>query len=99
MDLIQQLNKEAEVEKNYPDFRVGDTVRVHVKVKEGNKERIQQFQGICIGRKHGSTNRTFRVRKISGGIEWSVYSLIILRRLKKLKLFNRAKLGERSCSI
>ena len=68
MDLIQQLNKEAEIEKNYPDFRVGDTVRVHVKVTEGNKERIQQFQGICIGRKHGSANRTFRVRKISAGI-------------------------------
>lgn len=68
MDLIQQLNKETEVDKNFPDFRVGDTVRVHVKVTEGNKERIQQFQGICIGRKHGGTNRTFRVRKISGGI-------------------------------
>jgi len=68
MDLIHQLNKEAELERTFPDFRVGDTVRVHVKVKEGNKERVQPFQGICIGKKHGSVNKTFRVRKISNGV-------------------------------
>ncbi len=51
-----------------PDFRAGDTVRVHVKVVEGNKERIQVFQGVVIGRKGGGIRETFTVRKVSGGV-------------------------------
>ena len=51
-----------------PDFRAGDTVRVHVKVVEGDKERIQVFQGVVIGRKGGGTRETFTVRKVSGGV-------------------------------
>ncbi|MEL6539399.1 MAG: 50S ribosomal protein L19 [Bacteroidota bacterium] len=52
-----------------PDFRRGDTVNVHVKIKEGNKERIQQFQGTVIQRKNPSTNgETFTVRKVSGDV-------------------------------
>ena len=51
-----------------PDFRAGDTVRVHVKVVEGNKERIQVFQGVVIGRKGGGIRETFAVRKVSGGV-------------------------------
>jgi len=68
MDRIQQLEREAINEDRFPDFRVGDTVRVYVKVIEGNKERIQPFQGICIGKKKGGARESFRVRKISGGI-------------------------------
>jgi large subunit ribosomal protein L19 len=51
-----------------PEFRSGDTVRVHVRVVEGEKERIQVFQGVVIGRKGGGTRETFTVRKISGGV-------------------------------
>jgi large subunit ribosomal protein L19 len=51
-----------------PDFRSGDTVRVHVRVIEGEKERIQVFQGVVIGRRGGGTRETFAVRKISGGV-------------------------------
>lgn len=51
-----------------PEFRAGDTVRVHVRVVEGNKERIQVFQGVVIARRGGGTRETFTVRKISGGI-------------------------------
>ncbi len=51
-----------------PLFRAGDTVKVHVKVKEGDKERIQVFQGVCIARKHGGVRETVTVRKISNGI-------------------------------
>ena len=51
-----------------PPFRSGDTLRVNVRVKEGDKERIQAFEGICIGRKHGGVNETFTVRKISSGV-------------------------------
>ena len=51
-----------------PDFRPGDTVRVHVKVVEGSKERIQVFQGVVMGRKGGGIRETFNVRKVSGGV-------------------------------
>ena len=51
-----------------PDFRPGDTVKVHVKVVEGNKERLQIFQGVVIGRKGGGTRESFTVRKVSAGI-------------------------------
>jgi large subunit ribosomal protein L19 len=53
---------------NIPSFRPGDTLRVNVRVKEGEKERIQAFEGVCIGRKHGGVSETFKVRKISGGV-------------------------------
>jgi large subunit ribosomal protein L19 len=51
-----------------PAFRAGDTIRVHVRVVEGEKERIQVFQGVVIGRKGGGTRETFTVRKLSGGV-------------------------------
>jgi large subunit ribosomal protein L19 len=51
-----------------PDFAPGDTVRVQVKIKEGDKERLQAFEGICIGRRGGGISETFTVRKISAGV-------------------------------
>src|SRR3982751_6204668 len=62
-----------ETQKEYlrddvPSFRPGDTLRVNVRVREGEKERIQAFEGVCIGRKHGGISETFKVRKISGGV-------------------------------
>lgn len=62
-----------ETQKDYlkediPDFRPGDTLRVNVRVREGDKQRIQAFEGVCIGRKHGGVNETFTVRKISSGV-------------------------------
>ncbi|GHS97171.1 50S ribosomal protein L19 [Synergistales bacterium] len=61
------------VEKKYtqsglPEFRPGDTLRVHVKIKEGARERVQVFEGVVIGRQHGGLNETFTVRKISSGV-------------------------------
>ena len=62
------------VQKNYlkadpaPDFRPGDTLRVHVKIKEGARERIQVFEGVVIARQHGGLDETFTVRKVSSGI-------------------------------
>ena len=53
---------------NIPSFRPGDTVRVNVRVREGDKERIQAFEGVCIGRKHGGVSETFKVRKVSYGV-------------------------------
>ncbi|WP_312943248.1 50S ribosomal protein L19 [Oscillibacter sp.] len=67
MDLIKELNKEALAQK-LPEVKVGDTVRVHVKVREGSRERIQVFEGTVIAKKHGGIEETFTVRRISYGV-------------------------------
>lgn len=67
MKRIAQIEKAYERD-DYPEFSSGDTVRVHVKIKEGDKERIQVFQGTVIGRRGSGTGATFTVRKISAGI-------------------------------
>ena len=66
MDIIKQI--EAESLRDVAKFNVGDTVRVNFKVIEGNKERIQAYEGIVIARKHGGLRETFTVRRISSGI-------------------------------
>jgi large subunit ribosomal protein L19 len=55
----------TQLRDNIPEFKAGDTVRVHVRIKEGNKERLQVFEGLCIARKHGGSRETITVRKIS----------------------------------
>ncbi len=71
MNTIQQLEQEQIAQltegKNIPDFTPGDTVRVNVKVKEGQRERIQAYEGVCIARKNSGLNSAFTVRKISFG--------------------------------
>lgn len=69
-DLIKLVEQEfAKVRESIPTFKAGDTVNVHVKIKEGSKERIQQFQGVVIQRRGTSTNgEMFTVRKISNGV-------------------------------
>jgi len=69
MNIIEQLEKEhiEELNKTVPDFAPGDNVRVNVKVKEGDRERIQAFEGVCISRQGGGLNEAFTVRKISFG--------------------------------
>jgi large subunit ribosomal protein L19 len=62
------IETQQEYLKEVPDFRPGDTLRVNVRVREGEKERIQAFEGVCIGRKHGGVSETFTVRKISSGV-------------------------------
>lgn len=67
MDLIKAI--EAEQLKNDPPvFNVGDTVKVHVKIKEGNRERIQIFEGIVLKRQNGGVRETFTVRRVSYGV-------------------------------
>jgi len=66
MDLLE-LEKEH-LRSDSPDFSPGDTVRVHVKVREGEKERIQVFEGVVIGRRGGGIRETFTVRKMSYGV-------------------------------
>jgi large subunit ribosomal protein L19 len=66
MTLVQKIEQE-QMKKDLPPFRAGDTVRVHVKIKEGDKERIQAFEGTVIRLRRGGINSTFTVRKISFG--------------------------------
>ncbi|KAF5046382.1 50S ribosomal protein L19 [bioreactor metagenome] len=67
MDLIKSIENE-QLKGDVTPFNVGDTIKVHVKIKEGNRERIQVFEGVVIRRQHGSNRETFTVRKISYGI-------------------------------
>ncbi len=69
MNIIEQLEKEhmEELGKDVPEFAPGDTVKVNVKVREGERERIQAFEGVCIARKGGGLQESFTVRKISFG--------------------------------
>ena len=67
MDLIKELNKET-LQNEVTNVQIGDTVRVHVKVKEGSRERIQVFEGIVIAQKHGGIEKTITVRRLSYGV-------------------------------
>ncbi len=67
MNIIDRLEME-QIKKNIPLFKAGDNLRVHVKIVEGDKQRIQVFQGVCIKRMNNGLGSTFTVRKISGGI-------------------------------
>jgi hypothetical protein len=69
METIKNIERE-QIRMDLPDFVAGDTVTVHVKIREGNKERIQAFQGVVISRKKGLANATFTVRKVSYGVGW-----------------------------
>ena len=67
MNKIEMLERE-QMRMDIPDFITGDTVKVHVKIKEGEKERIQAFQGVVISRRKGTMGATFTVRKVSYGV-------------------------------
>jgi len=67
MDLLKALTNE-QIKENAPEFSVGDTVRVHNKIKEGTRERIQLFEGTVIARKNGGISETFTVRRVSYGV-------------------------------
>ena len=96
MRQITQIEK-GYTKDNVPEFKAGDTVKVHVKIREGDKERIQVFQGTVISRRGGGTNQTFTVRKISSGIGvervFSLHSPNVskIQRVRKGKV-RRAKL-------
>ncbi len=71
MNIIENIEKEQmeklSAGKNIPEFKAGDTLKVHTKVKEGERERIQIYEGVCIARKNDGLNSSFTVRKISFG--------------------------------
>ena len=68
MDLMKVVENQYIQENNYPEFKSGDTITVHYKIKEGNKERIQQYKGVVIQRRGNGMTETFTVRKMSGNV-------------------------------
>lgn len=67
MHILEKIGNE-QLRKNLPDFRAGDTLRVHCKIREGDKERIQVFEGVCLRRHRGGISASFTVRKVSYGV-------------------------------
>lgn len=89
-DIIKSI-EDAQLKSEVADFRVGDTVKVHAKVKEGNRERIQVFEGTVLKRQNGGVKETFTVRKNSNGVgvekTWPVHSPIV----EKIEVVRRGK--------
>ncbi len=92
-DLIKLVENEFGASReNLPDFKAGDSVNVHVKIKEGTKERIQQFQGVVIQRRGGSSNgETFTVRKISNGVGVERIFPLLSPIIDKIEVIKRGK--------
>jgi large subunit ribosomal protein L19 len=92
-DLIKIVEQEfAKTRENHPGFKPGDTINVHVKIKEGNKERIQQFQGTVIQRKNkGSNGETFTVRKVSNGVGVERIFPIVSPTIDKIEVIKEGK--------
>ncbi len=89
-DIIRSIEA-AELKQEVADFRVGDTVRVHAKIKEGNRERIQVYEGIVLKRQGGSNRETFTVRKFSNGVgvekTWPLHSPFV----EKVEVIRKGK--------
>ena len=68
MDLVKFVEQQVSTKKDFPSFKSGDTISVHYKIREGNKERIQIYQGVVLQRNSAGANETFTVRKMSNGI-------------------------------
>ena len=90
MDIIKSIEHE-QLKNTIPDIKVGNTVRVHVRIKEGNKERIQVFEGIIIKVQCGGVNKTFTVRKISYGVGVEKTFLIHSPLVEKVELVRVGK--------
>ncbi len=106
-DIIKSI-EDAQLKKDITDFNVGDTVRVHAKIKEGNRERIQVFEGTVLKRQGGSNRETFTVRKFSNGVgverTWPLHTpnidkIEVVRRgkVRRAKLnYLRGRIGKRA---
>ena len=91
IELVEQRNVKPEVRGQIPEFRVGDTVRVHTKISEGDKERIQIFEGVVIRRKRGHVSTTFTVRKMSYGVGVERIFPLYSPRIDKIEVITSGK--------
>lgn len=89
-DIIKSI-EDAQLKADVPEFNVGDTVKVYAKVKEGNRERTQVFEGTVLKRQNGSSRETFTVRKFSNGVgvekTWPLHSPVV----EKIEVVRRGK--------
>ena len=109
MERLRAIDREG-LKTNIPDFNPGDTVKVLVRVREGEKERLQAFEGICIARRGGGINESFTVRKISAGIgverifplhSPSISAIEVMRkgRVRRAKLYFLRRLAGKAARI
>ena len=106
-DIIKEIEQEK-LKAEVPQFRVGDTVRVHARIKEGEKERIQVFEGVVLKKQGGSNRATFTVRKNSNGVgvekTWPLHSPSVVKvevvrigKVRRAKLnYLRGRVGKRA---
>jgi large subunit ribosomal protein L19 len=109
MEKLRAVSREG-LKDNLPSFDPGDTVRVMVRVREGEKERLQAFEGVCIARRGGGINETFTVRKISAGIGVerifplhapAIAEIVLVRkgRVRRAKLYYLRRLAGKAARI
>ncbi len=91
IELVEQRSVKPEARAQIPQFRVGDTVRVHTKISEGDKERIQIFEGVVIRRKRGHVSTTFTVRKMSYGVGVERIFPLYSPRIDKIEVMSSGK--------
>lgn len=90
MNILDKIDRE-QMRFDIPEFRPGDTVKAHIRIVEGNKERVQVFQGVVIKRKRGNMNATFTVRKISHGVGVEKTFALHSPRLEKIEVVTRGR--------
>ncbi len=88
--VIERINQE-QMRQDHPDFRPGDTIKVYIRIIEGNKERVQIFQGVVIKRKRGSMGASYTVRKISHGVGVEKTFALHNPRIEKIELVSRGR--------
>ena len=109
MNRLSELHREG-MRDNVPDFRPGDTLKVMVKVKEGDKERLQAFEGTCVARRGGGIGENFTVRKVSAGVgverifplhSPSIAEIAVVRRgrVRRAKLYYLRRLSSKAGRI
>ena len=89
-NIIERIDRE-QMRYDMPDFRPGDSVKVHIRIIEGNKERVQIFEGVVIRRRRGNMGATFTVRKISHGVGVEKTFALHSPRLEKVEIVTRGK--------
>ncbi len=88
--IIDQIEQE-QMRQDHPDFRPGDSVKVHIRIIEGSKERVQIFQGVVIRRKRGTMNASYTVRKISHGVGVEKTFALHNPRIEKIEVVSRGR--------
>jgi len=92
-NIIERIDRE-QMRYDVPDFRPGDSVKVHIRIIEGNKERIQMFEGVVIRRRKGNMGATFTVRKISHGVGVEKTFALHSPRIEKVEIVSRGRVRQ-----